>query len=168
MQFINILMLFGLLAVSIPIIIQLLTRKNVRRIAWGAWMFLVQTMKKRKRKMLLEDILLLACRCLAIGLLALAFARPFVRPDSPVPWAVVMPVLLAGIVAMGISVALWRYPKWRLRMMVAGGVLFLLAIVAIVFERQLNLKRFGSGANKDVILVIDGSASMSMVHDGKS
>ena len=49
MQFINILMLFGLLAVSIPIIIQLLTRKNVRRIAWGAWMFLVQTMKKRKR-----------------------------------------------------------------------------------------------------------------------
>ena len=36
MQFINILMLFGLLAVSIPIIIQLLTRKNVRRIAWGA------------------------------------------------------------------------------------------------------------------------------------
>ena len=168
MQFINILMLFGLLAVSIPIIIQLLTRKNVRRIAWGAWMFLVQTMKKRKRKMLLEDILLLACRCLALGLLALAFARPFVRPDSPVPWAVVMPVLLAGIVAMGISVALWRYPKWRLRMMVAGGVLFLLAIVAIVFERQLNLKRFGSGANKDVILVIDGSASMSMVHDGKS
>ena len=168
MQFINILMLFGLLAIAIPIIIQILTRKNVRKLVWGAWMFLDQTVKKRKRKMLLEDILLLACRCLALGLLALAFARPFVRPDSPVPWAVVMPILLAGIVAMGISVALWRYPKWRLRMMIAGAVLFALAIASIVFERQLNLKRFGSGANKDVILVIDGSASMSMVHDGKS
>ena len=96
MQFINILMLFGLLAIAIPIIIQILTRKNVRKLAWGAWMFLDQTVRKRKRKMLLEDILLLACRCLALGLLALAFARPFVRPDSPVPWAVVLPVLLAG------------------------------------------------------------------------
>ncbi|MBQ2346409.1 MAG: BatA domain-containing protein, partial [Kiritimatiellae bacterium] len=81
MQFINFAMLLGLLAVAIPIIIQILTRKNARRIPWGAWLFLDKTMKKRKRKVLLEDILLLACRCLALGLLALAFARPFVRPD---------------------------------------------------------------------------------------
>ena len=108
MQFINIAMLFGLLAVAIPIIIQIITRKNARRIKWGAWLFLDLTMKKRKRKVLLEDILLLACRCLALGLLALAFARPFVRPDSPVPWAVTMPVLLLSITAIGISFALWR------------------------------------------------------------
>ena len=168
MQFINIFMLFGLLAIAIPIIIQILTRKNVRKIPWGAWMFLDLTMKKRKRKILLEDILLLACRCLALGLLALAFARPFVRPDSPVPWAVVLPLLLAGIVAIGISVALWRYPRARLTAMIGGGVMLLLAIAAVVFEHRLNLKRFGMGANKDVVIVIDGSASMSMAHDGKS
>ena len=96
MQFINMAMLFALAAVAIPIIIQIFTRKNARKIQWGAWLFLDKTMKKRKRKVLLEDILLLASRCLAVGLLALAFARPFVRPDSPVPWAVTMPVMLVG------------------------------------------------------------------------
>lgn len=168
MQFINILMLFGLLAVAIPIVIQLLTRKNVRRIVWGAWMFLDLTMKKRRRKVLLEDILLLACRCLALGLAALAFARPFVRPDSPVPWSVTMPVLLLAITAVGVSFALWRYPKPRKLLFCGGLALLALAIATVVFERQLNLKRFGSGANKDVVLVIDGSASMSIVCDGKS
>lgn len=168
MQFINIAMLFGLLAVAIPIIIQIITRKNARRIKWGAWLFLDLTMKKRKRKVLLEDILLLACRCLALGLLALAFARPFVRPDSPVPWAVTMPVLLLSITAIGISFALWRYPRYRLGMMIAGVALFVLSIATVVFERQLNLKRFGLGANKDVVLIVDGSASMSIIHEGKT
>jgi len=168
MQFINIAMLFGLLAVAIPIVIQILTRKNARKIRWGAWLFLDKTMKKRKRKVLLEDILLLACRCLALGLLALAFARPFVRPDSPVPWAVTMPMMLASITAIGISFALWRYPRHRFWMMAAGIALFALTIGTIVFERQLNLKRFGLGATKDVVLIIDGSASMSIVSDGKS
>ena len=168
MQFINMAMLFALSAVAIPIIIQLLTRKNARKIQWGAWLFLDKTMKKRKRKVLLEDILLLASRCLAVGLLALAFARPFVRPDSPVPWAVTMPVMLVSIVAIGISFALWRYPKHRLIMMALGILLFILSIATIVFERQLNLKRFGLGATKDVVLIIDGSASMSIMNDGKS
>ena len=168
MQFINFAMLFALFAVAIPIIIQIFTRRNARKIPWGAWLFLDKTMKKRKRKVLLEDILLLACRCLAVGLLALAFARPFVRPDSPVPWAVTMPMLLAAITATGISFALWRYPKHRFWMMTAGIVLFVLSIATIVFERQLNLKRFGLGATKDVVLIIDGSASMSIVNDGRS
>ncbi len=122
MQFISILMLFGLLAVAIPIIIQILTRKNARKISWGAWLFLDKTMKKRKRKVLLEDILLLACRCLAVALLALAFARPFVRPDSPVPWAVTMPLVVLSVTAIGISFALWRYPLYR-RLAFYGGVL---------------------------------------------
>ena len=168
MQFINILMLAGLAAVAIPIIIQILTRKNARRISWGAWLFLDKTMKKRKRKVLLEDILLLACRCLAVGLLALAFARPFVRPDSPVPWAVTMPVMLLGIVALGISFSLWRYPKHRRWMFIAGCTLLALSLATVVFERWLNLKRFGRGATKDVVLIVDGSASMSIVNDGKS
>lgn len=168
MQFINFLMLFGLAAIAIPIIIQLLTRKNTQRVPWGAWLFLKKTMEKRKRKMLLEDILLLACRCLALGLLALGFARPFVRPDSPVPWAVTLPLLLVAITAIGVSFALWRHPKQRRLLQIGGGVLLALALGTILFERYLNLKRFGLGATKDVVLLIDGSASMSIAHDGKS
>ncbi|MGN0854440.1 MAG: PA14 domain-containing protein [Kiritimatiellia bacterium] len=168
MQFISILMLFGLLAVAIPIVIQLLTRKNARRIPWGAWLFLDLTMRKRKRKVLLEDVLLLACRCLALALLALAFARPFVRPDSPVPWAITMPLVVLSITAIGVSFALWRYPLYRRLAFCGGLALAALALVIVVGERWFNLRRFGGGAAKDVVLLLDGSGSMSIAQDGKS
>ena len=168
MQFISILMLFGLLAVAIPIIIQILTRRNARRISWGAWLFLDKTMKKRKRKVLLEDILLLACRCLAVALIALAFARPFVRPDSPVPWAITMPLIVLSVTAIGVSFALWRHPLHRRIALYTGIALAALTLVIIVGERWFNLRRFGGGATKDVVLLVDGSASMSIVNDGKS
>ena len=72
MQFINAFLLLGLLAIAVPIIIQLLSRKNQRRTPWGAMIFLLAAMRKRKRKVLLEDILLLACRCLLPAFAALA------------------------------------------------------------------------------------------------
>ena len=168
MQFIHVMMLLGLLAIAIPIIIQLLTRRTQKKIMWGAFIFIKDSMKKRRKRVLLEEILLLACRCLIPALLALGFARPFIQPNSPIPWAVVMPIILLAIALLGISFALWNYPKWRRRAMALAIVLLSLASIAILFERKLNLKRFGRGAAKDVVLVIDGSASMSMISDGES
>ena len=169
MAFVNVLLLFGILAVSIPIIIQLLTRRHTRRIPWGAMVFLQAAMNKRKRKVLLEDILLLACRCLLPALAALALARPFVTPGSRVPWVVVLPMILLAITLFGISFAMWRYPKWRRLSMAVSILLAALSAAAVLLERKLNLSRFGGGANKDVALIVDGSSSMSMTgSDGKT
>lgn len=169
MQFINAFLLLGLLAIAVPVIIQLLSRKNQRRTPWGAMIFLLASMRKRKRKVLLEDILLLACRCLLPAFAALALARPFATPDSQVAWVVVLPAMLLAIVLFGVSFALWRYPKWRALCMFSALAIGALVAAATLFEKQLNLKRFGGGANKDVALVIDGSSSMCMVGpDGKS
>lgn len=168
MLFVNILMLFGLGAVAIPVIIQLLTRRNLRDVPWGAWLFLDKTVKKRKRKVILEDILLIACRCLALALLALAFARPFVRPDAAIPWAVTLPTLVLSVLAFGASFALWRHKLARRLLLGAGVVLLVLVIASIVFERRLNLNRLGRDATKDVVLLVDASASMSVVTEGKT
>ena len=169
MAFVNILLLLGVLGVAIPIIIQLLTRRHSNRIPWGAMIFLQAAMNRRKRRVLLEDMLLLACRCLLPALAALALARPFVTPDSKVPWAVVIPAILLAITLLGMSFALWRYPKWRRLAFLSSLVLAGLSVAAILFERRLNLRRFGGDANRDVALIIDGSASMSMIgSDGKS
>ena len=169
MAFVNVLLLFGILAVSIPIIIQLLTRRHTRKIMWGAMVFLQAAMNKRKRKVLLEDILLLACRCLLPALAALALARPFVTPGSRVPWVIVLPMMLLAITLFGISFAMWRYPKWRRLSMALSILLAALSAAAVLLERKLNLSRFGGGANKDVALIVDGSSSMSMTgSDGKS
>lgn len=168
MQFINTFMLFGLLAVAIPVIIHILNRRNIKQVDWGAMIFLQDSLRRRRRRVLLEEMLLLACRCLIPALVALALARPFIQPESQVPWAVVMPMLLLAITCFGVSFALWRHPRWRYGLLAGSVLLLSLAVASVLFERQLNLKRFGRGAQKDVIIIVDGSASMSMLHEGES
>lgn len=70
-------MLWGLAAAAIPILLHILRRQTARRIVWGAWMFLAETMRLKRRRLLLEDLLLMLLRTLALVCAALAFARPF-------------------------------------------------------------------------------------------
>ncbi len=67
-------------AVAIPIIIHLLNRRRFRVVTWAAMRFLLAAQKKNSRRMRLEQILLLALRCLIVLLLVLAMA-------SITPWA---------------------------------------------------------------------------------
>lgn len=63
-----------------PIIIHLLSRRRYRQVEWGAMRFLLEAEKQNRRRIRLEQWLLLALRCVAMLLLALVVARPFVRP----------------------------------------------------------------------------------------
>ena len=65
----------GLAAVSLPIIIHLLIRRRVRPVRWAAMKFLLQAYKQRRRRLILEQLLLLAARCLLVALIALAIGR---------------------------------------------------------------------------------------------
>ncbi|MEX0876225.1 MAG: BatA domain-containing protein [Phycisphaerales bacterium] len=60
----------GAACVAIPIILHLLKRKR-RPIPWGAMRFLEEAYRKRKRIITLEQLVLLALRCLLILLIAL-------------------------------------------------------------------------------------------------
>ncbi|MDB5327826.1 MAG: hypothetical protein JWM57_3395 [Phycisphaerales bacterium] len=66
----------GILAVGIPIAIHLLNRRRYKTIEWAAMQFLLAAMKKNRRRLRFEQWLLLAVRCLVIGLMGLALARP--------------------------------------------------------------------------------------------
>ena len=72
-------MWLGLAAVgvTVPILIHLL--KRTRKIPWGAMILLQRTQKKRKRKVRIEDLLVLILRCLALFLIAMALLRPTLR-----------------------------------------------------------------------------------------
>jgi hypothetical protein len=76
MTFLNLGALFGLAAISIPIIIHLLNRFQVREVTWAAMRFLNESLQKNQRRLQLEDILLLLLRCLLVALLILVLARP--------------------------------------------------------------------------------------------
>ena len=76
MAFLNPLLLFGALAIAAPIVIHLLARRQIRRVAWAAMRFLKVSVERNQKKMNLEDLILLILRCALLALLALALARP--------------------------------------------------------------------------------------------
>ncbi|MDX2148784.1 MAG: BatA domain-containing protein [Planctomycetota bacterium] len=70
------LLVAGLACIGIPILIHLLLRRRRRPVPWAAMRFLLEAIKQQRRRLKLEQLLLLAARCLLVLLLALAIARP--------------------------------------------------------------------------------------------
>jgi aerotolerance regulator-like protein len=68
-------MIAGALLVSAPIIIHLINRMRFRRVKWAAMEFLLKAQKRMRRKMIIEQLILLFLRCFLIFLLGLLFAR---------------------------------------------------------------------------------------------
>ncbi|MEN8714663.1 MAG: VWA domain-containing protein, partial [Verrucomicrobiales bacterium] len=168
MLFLNTILLLGALGITIPIIIHLLNRRSNRIVDWGAMNFLLESLAIRNRRIQLEEALLMATRCLLVGLLALALARPFIPPGSSVPWIAILPLLLLAVVGIGVAVVLHNEPKWR-RWIGTISVLLLLACVALIlFEKHLNLSRFTPGSRQDVAIIIDASTSMSVASHGET
>ena len=83
MGFLNPLLLFGLAAVSVPIIIHLLNRRKFQKIVWAAMRFIQTSVERNQRRMRVEDMILLALRCLLLALLAFALARPAFKNSGP-------------------------------------------------------------------------------------
>ncbi len=69
-------LLFGLLLASAPIIIHLLNRKRFIRVDWAPMKYLKLTLKTNKKRLQIEQWILLALRTLAVMLLVFAVARP--------------------------------------------------------------------------------------------
>ena len=82
MSFLNPIMLAGLAAVSVPIIIHLLNRRKFHKVVWAAMRFLQNAVEQNQRRMRVEDMILLALRCLLLALLALALARPAILSNA--------------------------------------------------------------------------------------
>src|SRR5579883_2197521 len=61
-------------AAAIPVVIHLLNRNRYRVVTWAAMRFLLAAQRKNTRRMRLEQILLLAVRCLIVLLLVAAMA----------------------------------------------------------------------------------------------
>lgn len=65
----------GAAAASVPVIIHLLNRRRFKVLDWAAMRFIRESIRKNRRRLRLEELLLLLLRCLAILLLAAAVGR---------------------------------------------------------------------------------------------
>lgn len=81
-QFLQPGLLWGALLLAVPLLIHLFNRRRYLRRPWAAMSFLEAAFKKVRRRVRLENLLLLLLRCALPVLLALALARPLVQGDS--------------------------------------------------------------------------------------
>jgi hypothetical protein len=85
MNFLSPWFLLGGLAVAGPILFHLIRRAARDRVPFSSLMFLRATPPRITRRRKLENLWLLLLRCLALVLLATAFARPFFSRDIALP-----------------------------------------------------------------------------------
>ncbi|HKQ50024.1 MAG TPA: BatA domain-containing protein [Phycisphaerae bacterium] len=69
-------------AVASPILIHLLSKRRLRRVRWAAMDFLLAAYRKNRRRIRLEQLILLMLRCLAVLLIAFMVMRPFLRSGA--------------------------------------------------------------------------------------
>lgn len=83
--FSNPLILWGLGAASIPVIIHLLNKRKHREMPWAAMRFLLAAIEKNRRRVRIEQWLLLAIRTLLVILIVLAMAKPVLESQGAIP-----------------------------------------------------------------------------------
>lgn len=74
----------GLALASLPIIIHFLNRRRYKVVPWAAMEYLLQALRKNRRRVKFEQIILLAVRCCVLLLLGLALARPLSCTNSSI------------------------------------------------------------------------------------
>ena len=76
----------GALLVTVPIVIHLLNKRKFRIIEWAAMDFLIEADQRNRRRIQIEELLLLALRCLAVLLMGLLVARPYLPSSITAGW----------------------------------------------------------------------------------
>jgi hypothetical protein len=82
MNFLSPAFLIGLPLVAVPVIIHLLSRRQQKKISWGAMRFLMQAATRKRRIWKITDLLLLLLRTAAFAFFIFALARPLM----PATW----------------------------------------------------------------------------------
>lgn len=116
MNFLTPLFLLGGLAIAGPIVFHLIRRTTRERRVFSSLMFLLPTPPRLAKRSRLEHWLLLLLRCLALGLLALGFSRPFFKQtplDDPTAAQPKRIVVLVDVSASMRRAGLWAAARER-------------------------------------------------------
>lgn len=111
MNFLTPLFLVGGAAIALPIVYHLIRRTTRERTVFSSLMFLLPSPPRISKRHRLQHILLLLLRCLALALLALAFARPFFRQSPLSDPTAAQPKRM--VILLDISASMRRAGVWE-------------------------------------------------------
>jgi uncharacterized spore protein YtfJ len=132
----------GALFVSVPIVLHLAMRQKPKPMIFPALRLVQARRETNRRRMRLRHLLLLLLRCLAIALLAAAFARPIAAQGMTGAW-IAVGLLAAAALALGVLAA---GAKIQGRPTSLSAALAGLAVVALVAAFVTGLVAVGAGA----------------------
>ena len=172
MAFVNLSLLVGGAFVAIPVLLHLIMRQRPRPFVFPALRFVQQRRLANQRKLQLRHWILLALRCAAIALVALALARPSVASANVSNW---LSLGLIGVVAVAVALIaaaahVVRAPKpviFGLWGVAAAQVVAL----AVMFVRSLSGGAPVLGdqeAPVAAVIVVDTSPRMEYRHDNET
>jgi hypothetical protein len=124
MSFLTPLYILGVLAVAAPILFHLIRRAPKGEVPFSSLMFLVSTPPRLTRRSRLDNWLLLLLRATALGLLAFAFARPFLREAARLNFGEVGRRRVALLVDTSASMRrgdLWKRARGAAEEVIAGS-----------------------------------------------
>src|SRR6476660_345646 len=82
MSFLNPFLLFGSLALAIPVLIHLVRRERSEIVPFSSLMFLLKVPKRSIRQQKLKNLVLLILRLALLALLVMVFARPYIASSA--------------------------------------------------------------------------------------
>ena len=122
----NPLALWGLLACSIPLLLNLLSRQRFRTVEWGAMKFLQKALEKNRRRLQFENWLLLLVRMAIIACFVLAFSEPYVQTQGGV-FQKVLPLKTHHVVVLDNSYSMQKgegaRSLWEMAKEAAGQII---------------------------------------------
>src|SRR5579862_2042013 len=86
MQFLSAPLLFGMVLASVPLIIHLLNRRRFQLVEWAPMKYLKLTIRSNRRRLRIEQLLLLLLRTLEIIVLVFIVARPVLSKQASAAW----------------------------------------------------------------------------------
>lgn len=98
-------LLAALPAVGVPVIIHLLNRGKPQPIRWAAMQFLLESVRKNRRRLQLRDVILMILRAMVVLFLVLLFARPASWVPGGGTGAVTSPVSAMIVIDVSASMA---------------------------------------------------------------
>src|SRR5262245_22592130 len=172
MAFVNLSLLLGGTFVAIPVVLHLIMRQKPKQLIFPALRFVHERRLANQRRLQLRHWLLLALRCAAIGLFALALARPSVASGALSSWiAATLLAGLGGATGLLAAVALARGLPKALAGGFAGVGAILLAAALFVAGRALVGRSPVLGDQEAPVaaaIVVDTSPRMQYRHENKT
>ena len=126
MTFLSPFLMWGALLGAIPLIIHLLNRRRFRRVEWAPMHYLRLTIQRNRKRIQLEQLLLLLLRILLPVLLFFFLARPIINPTGLEQWLgsggrSSQVVLIDDSMSMGYSAG--EAPAFQRALQAASGLL---------------------------------------------